>query len=98
MYEKFLEEVGNFVLWRISRNRRILFLFRETVTLIWQKKRQSFIDWGWRRWFFQVEDTVFAGKFSGVTGEAEKYNGAYQTEWEFLKDVLMKTACRRMPF
>ena len=34
--------------------------------------------------------SISAGKFSRVTGEAEKYNGAYQTEWEFLKDVLMK--------
>ena len=59
MYEKFLEEVGNFVFMENQPESADIFLFRETVTLIWQKKRQSFIDWGWRRWFFQVEDTVF---------------------------------------
>lgn len=34
--------------------------------------------------------SIVVGKFAGVLAEAEKYNGDYETEWEFLKDVLMK--------
>lgn len=29
-------------------------------------------------------------KFSGVLAKAERYNGEYETEWEFLRDVLIK--------
>ncbi len=29
-------------------------------------------------------------KFSGVLANADRYNGTYETEWEFLKDVLIK--------
>ncbi len=91
MYQKFLEEVGNFVFMENQPEPADIIFVPETVYFIWQKKRQSFIDWGWHRWFFQVEEySISSGKFSRVTGEAEKYNGAYQTEWEFLKDVLMK--------
>lgn len=34
--------------------------------------------------------SVVTGKFSGVLSKAEKYTGHYETEWEFLKDVLVK--------
>lgn len=30
------------------------------------------------------------GHFSGVMAEQERYDGAYETEWEFLRDVLLK--------
>ena len=34
--------------------------------------------------------SVTLGKFSGVQSEKAYYNGTYHTEWEFLKDVLVK--------
>ena len=34
--------------------------------------------------------SVVTGKFSGVLAKEEKYRGAYRTEWEFLKTVLIK--------
>ena len=34
--------------------------------------------------------SVLTGHFSGVLAKAEVYGGDYQTEWEFLKDVLVK--------
>ncbi|MGN8630773.1 YdcF family protein [Blautia sp. HCP3S3_G3] len=34
--------------------------------------------------------SIVTGAFSGVLAEQEKYNGNYETEFEFLKDVLMK--------
>lgn len=34
--------------------------------------------------------SISVGKFAGVLSGQEKYNRDYETEWEFLKDVLMK--------
>ena len=34
--------------------------------------------------------SVLEGKFSGVLADVEKYGGMYETEWEFLREVLMK--------
>ena len=34
--------------------------------------------------------SIGKGAFTGVQAMKEKYQGPYQTEWEFLKDVLMK--------
>ena len=34
--------------------------------------------------------SISTGRFGGVLTGQKRYNGEYQTEWEFLKDVLMK--------
>ena len=34
--------------------------------------------------------SVTVGKFAGVLDRKEYYNGDYETEWDFLKDVLIK--------
>lgn len=34
--------------------------------------------------------SVVTGKFSGVLSKAECYDGDYETEWEFLNDVLVR--------
>ena len=34
--------------------------------------------------------SVTVGKFAGVLDREEYYNGDYETEWDFLKDVLIK--------
>ena len=34
--------------------------------------------------------SITTGKFTGVQDKKEYYNGKYETEWEFLKDVLVK--------
>ena len=34
--------------------------------------------------------SITLGKFAGVQSKREKYNGSYETEWEFLQDVLKK--------
>ena len=34
--------------------------------------------------------SITVGKFGGVLSGQERYNGNYRTEWEFLKDVLVK--------
>ena len=34
--------------------------------------------------------SITVGKFGGVLSGQDRYNGNYRTEWEFLKDVLIK--------
>ena len=34
--------------------------------------------------------SVLMGKFAGVQAERQKYSGEYETEWDFLYDVLIK--------
>ena len=34
--------------------------------------------------------SITVGKFGGVLSGQERYNGKYRTEWDFLKDVLIK--------
>ena len=34
--------------------------------------------------------SITVGKFGGVLSGQERYNGNYRTEWDFLKDVLIK--------
>ena len=34
--------------------------------------------------------SIGKGAFTGVQAMKEKYQGPYQTEWEFMKDVLLK--------
>lgn len=34
--------------------------------------------------------SITLGKFSGVQAKSDKYHEEYQTEWDFLKDVLVK--------
>lgn len=34
--------------------------------------------------------SVLTGKFAGVQAEIQKYSGEYETEWDFLYDVLIK--------
>ena len=38
--------------------------------------------------------SITTGRFSGVLSGAEKYHGSYETEWEFLRDVLVKNGVK----
>ena len=40
--------------------------------------------------------SVTVGHFGGVLAEEERYSGAYATEWEFLKDVLVQNALAKL--
>lgn len=39
--------------------------------------------------------SVLTGKFAGVQAEQERYTDAYETEWDFLVDVLLKNGVDR---
>ena len=38
--------------------------------------------------------SITTGRFSGVLSGAEKYHGSYETEWKFLRDVLVKNGVK----
>lgn len=38
--------------------------------------------------------SVMTGKFTGVRAEKERYDRNYETEWEFLRDVLLKNGVK----
>ena len=91
MYEKFLEEVGNFVFMENQpESADIIFVPGNSYPYMAAKAAELYRLGLAPMVLPSGRYSISAGKFSGVTGEAEKYNGAYQTEWEFLKDVLMK--------
>ena len=38
--------------------------------------------------------SITTGRFGGVLSGTEKYHGSYETEWEFLRDVLVKNGVK----
>ena len=59
MYEKFLEEVGNFVFMENQpESADIIFVPGNSYPYMAEKAAELY-RLGLRRWFFQVEDTVF---------------------------------------
>ena len=91
MYDKLLEEVGNFVFMENQpESADIIFVPGNSYPYMAEKAAELYRLGLAPMVLPSGRYSISAGKFSRVTGEAEKYNGAYQTEWEFLKDVLMK--------
>ena len=70
-------------------------MFRATVIPRWRKKRLNFTEKVTRLSFCQAGNTVSPrGRFGGVLSGTEKYHGSYETEWEFLRDVLVKNGVK----
>ena len=91
MYEKFLEEVGNFIFMEDQPELAdIIFVPGNSYPYMAEKAAELYRLGLAPMVLPSGRYSISSGKFSGVTGETEKYNEDYQTEWEFLKDVLMK--------
>lgn len=91
MYEKFLEEIENFIFMEDQPEQAdIIFVpgngypyMAENAAMLYAEGMAPVI-------LPSGKYSISSGKFSGVIGEEERYNGDYRTEWEFLKDVLVK--------
>ena len=81
MYEKFLEEVGNFVFMENQpESADIIFVPGNSYPYMAEKAAELYRLGLAPMVLPSGRYSISAGKFSRVTGEAEKYNGVYQTE------------------
>lgn len=91
MYEEFLKEAENFIFVENKPEPAdIIFVpgngypqMAERAALLYKEGYAPYILPSGRY-------SITNGKFAGVLAKGEKYNGKYDTEWEFLADVLMK--------
>lgn len=91
MYEEFLKEAENFIFVENKPEPAdIIFVpgngypqMSERAALLYKEGYAPYILPSGRY-------SITNGKFAGVLAKGEKYNGKYDTEWEFLADVLMK--------
>ena len=69
----------------------IIFVPGNWLSSKWLNVQRNFSEKVWLNGFCQVENTVWwMGEFSGVLEKSDIYNKEYETEWEFLKEVLIK--------
>ena len=90
-YERFLDQISDFIFVEYKPERAdIIFVpgngfpqMSIEAARLWKE--------GMAPWILPSgKYSIGKGAFTGVQAMKEKYQGPYQTEWEFLKDVLMK--------
>lgn len=91
MYEKFWDNITEIVFAERQPEKSDIIMIpgngypqmAEEAALLWKK--------GYGQWILPSgKYSIEAGSFSGVQEKQELYSGEYQTEWEFLKAVLVK--------
>lgn len=91
MYEKFLEEIEEFIFMENQPEQAdIIFVPGNGYPYMAERAAELYQFGMAPRILPSGRYSISSGKFSGVIGESERYHGNYKTEWEFLKDVLMK--------
>ena len=90
VYEKFLKVQKSLFLQKTSRKNLILFCPWKWLSADGGKAAELFKK-GMADWILPSgKYSVVNGKFSGVLEKSNVYNKEYGTEWEFLRDVLIK--------
>lgn len=90
-YEEFLEEIKNFVFVEEEPEKAdIIFVPGNGYPQMAERAAQLYKD-GFAPYILPSgRYSIEKGKFSGVLAKKERYCMEYETEWEFLKDVLVK--------
>ena len=91
MYREFIKEVGDFVFLESEPERAdIIFVPGNGYPQMAERAAELY-----KKGFAPLilpsgKYSITAGKFSGVLSEGQKYNDIYETEWDFLKSVLVR--------
>ena len=91
MYHRFIEQISEFIFAEDEPEKAdIIFIpgngysqMAEKAAALYGKKYAPFV-------LPSGKYSITVGKFGGVLSGQERYNGKYRTEWDFLKDVLIK--------
>ena len=91
MYHRFIEQISEFIFAEDEPEKAdIIFIpgngysqMAEKAAALYRKKYAPFV-------LPSGKYSITVGKFGGVLSGQERYNGKYRTEWDFLKDVLIK--------
>lgn len=91
MYHRFIEQISEFIFAEDEPEKAdIIFIpgngysqMAEKAAALYGENYASFV-------LPSGKYSITVGKFGGVLSGQERYNGNYRTEWDFLKDVLVK--------
>ena len=91
MYHRFIEQISEFIFAEDEPEKAdIIFIpgngysqMAEKAAALYGKKYAPFV-------LPSGKYSITVGKFGGVLSCQERYDGKYRTEWDFLKDVLIK--------
>ena len=91
MYGEFLNQIGDFIFAEDEPEKAdIIFIPGNGYPQMAERAAELYLN-GYARYILPSgRYSITEGKFSGVLAKKEKYPGSYETEWEFLKDVLLR--------
>lgn len=90
-YEEFLKQAGDFVFAENEPEQADIIFVPGNGYPQMAEKAAELYKAGLAPWVLPSgRYSVVVGKFGGVLEKAERYMGDYETEWDFLRDVLIK--------
>ena len=95
MYEKFLNQITDFIFVETPvKPADMIFVPGNGYPQMAEQAARLWKD-GLAPWVLPSgRYSILSGKFSGVLSQKERYEKTYETEWEFLKDVLVKNGVK----
>lgn len=91
MYEKFLKQIEDFIFIKDRPEKAdVIFVPGNGYPQMAEQAARLFLEGMAPVILPSGKYSITTGKFTGVQDKKEYYNGKYETEWEFLKDVLVK--------